>query len=379
MNDFSKMSIEEIETRRAAIVTEMDADGADLDALEAEMRSANEELEKRAMNEARKAEIRKMVAADEKKGVKVEKPMEEIRNSKAYIDAYAQYLKSGDDTECRTLLTANATATGTKLPVPEFLQEKIETAWEKNEILNRVSKTYLRGNVKIPFELTAGDAVVHAEGAAAVTEEALTFGLVELKPETIKKWVSFSDEVEAMKGEEFLNYIYDEVIYRVIKKLSDNVLDDITTAPAANSATQIGVPAVSMNPGVTTIPTAVANLSEDATNVVVIMNRLTEVEFMAAYAAGNFAVDPFAGVTKVYSSHLPAFSAATVGAAYAIVGDLKGERVNYPEGDGVEMKYDDLTRKKEDIVEVLGRQYAGHGVTKLGHFAVLKKVAVSTT
>jgi hypothetical protein len=105
------------------------------------------------------------------------------------------------------------------------------------------------------------------------------------------------------------------------------------------------------------------------------MNRLTEIEFTKAFAAGSFAVNPFEGVTKVYSSHLPAFSAASTGDVYAIVGDLKGIRVNYPEGDGVEMKYDELTRKKEDIVEILGRQYAGHGVTKLGHFAVLKKVA----
>jgi hypothetical protein len=29
--------------------------------------------------------------------------------------------------------------------------------------------------------------------------------------------------------------------------------------------------------------------------------------------------------------------------------------------------------KKEDIIEVLGRQYAGHGITKLGRFAKLTK------
>ena len=375
MNDFSKMTIEEIESRKAAILTEMEQDGADLNALEAEMRAAKAELEKRAADEAKRNEIRGMVASGAVKGTRVEEPAVEVRNSKAYIDAYAQYIKSGDDTECRSLLTANATATGTKLPVPEFLQEKIETAWERNEILNRVTKTTLAGNIKVPFELTADDAIVHAEGSGAVAEEALTFGLVELKPETIKKWVSFSDEVEAMKGREFLDYIYDEIIYRVTKKLADKCLDDITTAPAANSATAIGVPAVSQNPSVTAIPTATAYLSEDATELVVIMNRLTEIEFTKAFAAGSFAVNPFEGVTKVYSSHLPAFSAASTGDVYAIVGDLKGIRVNYPEGDGVEMKYDELTRKKEDIVEILGRQYAGHGVTKLGHFAVLKKVA----
>lgn len=379
MNQFSNMSIEEIEARKAAILAELDKDGADLEALEAEMRSANEELETRKANEARKADIRAMVAGSVSKGKPVEEDRTEVRNSPAYIDAYANYIKTGDASECRSLLTANAgvSITGEKLPVPEFLQEKIETAWEKNEILNRVNKTFLAGNIKVPFELSADDAIVHAEGSGAVAEEELTFGMVELKPETIKKWVSFSDEVQAMKGRAFLEYIGDELVYRVIKKLADRVLDDITTAPAANSATAIGVPAVTMNPAVTTIPEAAAHLSEDASNLVVIMNRLTEVEFTKAFAAGNFAVNPFEGVTKVYSNHLPAFSTATNGAVYAIVGDLYGMQVNYPEGEGVETKWDNLTRKKEDIVEVLGRQFAAHGVTKLGHFATLKKAAAS--
>jgi HK97 family phage major capsid protein len=320
-----------------------------------------------------------MVAGSVSKGKPVEEDRTEVRNSPAYIDAYANYIKTGDASECRSLLTANAgvSITGEKLPVPEFLQEKIETAWEKNEILNRVNKTFLAGNIKVPFELSADDAIVHAEGSGAVAEEELTFGMVELKPETIKKWVSFSDEVQAMKGRAFLEYIGDELVYRVIKKLADRVLDDITTAPAANSATAIGVPAVTMNPAVTTIPEAAAHLSEYASNLVVIMNRLTEVEFTKAFAAGNFAVNPFEGVTKVYSNHLPAFSTATNGAVYAIVGDLYGMQVNYPEGEGVETKWDNLTRKKEDIVEVLGRQFAAHGVTKLGHFATLKKAAAS--
>lgn len=378
MNDFAKMSIEEIEARKAAILTEMEQDGADLDALEAEMRAAKAELDKRAADEAKRNEIRGMVASDAVKGKKVETPAVEVRNSKAYIDAYAQYLKSGDDTECRALLTVNAPANGT-IPVPVFLQEKIETAWERDQILSRVNKTYLRGNAKVPFELSADGAYVHQEGTTAPTEEALTFGLVTLTPESIKKWVSFSDEVEDMKGEEFLNYIYDELAYRVLKKLADNCLDDITTASTTNGSTAIGVPKVTMAPAVTTIPTAVANLSDEADGLVIIMNRLTEVEFTAAYAAGNFAVDPFAGLTRVYSSHLPAYASASDNAVYAIVADLKGMQVNYPNGEGVTMKYDNLTKKTQDIVEVLGRQYAAHGITKLGRFVNIAKPAAPAT
>jgi len=377
-------TIEEIEKRMAEIKAELDKPEADLDALQEEVRSLTAEKAKIKANAQKAEELRRAVA--DGMGTTVEtrketgnKTVDEIRNSKRYIDAYAEFIKTGNAEECRSLLTVNAPANGT-LPVPVFLEEMIQTAWEKNDILARVTRSYIRGNLKIPFELSADGAYEHAEGTTAPTEEALTFGLVTLTPMTIKKWVSFSDEVVDMKGEEFLRYIYDELTYRVAKKLSDLILDDITTASSSNGSTAIGVPVVTMEPGVVTIPTATANLSEDARDLVVIMNRLTEVEFLSAYAAGNFAVDPFAGLTKIYDSHLPAYSTATGGTdIYAIVGDLSGIRVNYPAGDGMVIKYDDLTRKKEDIVEVLGRQYAAHGITKLGRFVNIKKPAAATT
>lgn len=379
------MSFEDIEARMAQIKTEMEAEGADLTALEAEVRSLNEKKEE-LRKAAAEAEAQRQKVADgagkvietRKDEGHMAKTLKEILESRDYIDAYAEYIKSGNDNEVRSLLTVNAPNNGS-IPVPVYLQEKIETAWESDGILSRVSKTYIRGNFKVPFELSADPAYVHAEGTTAPTEEALTFGLVELKPESIKKWVSFSDEVADMKGQAFLDYIYDELTYRVTKKLAEECLDDITTANATNGSTAIGVPRVDMAPAIVTIPTAMAQLGEDARDLVVIMNRQTEVEFLAAHAAGNFAIDPFAGLTKVYSSHLPAYSTASTNDVYAIVGDLKGMQVNFPEGDGMTIKYDDLTKKNLDIIEVLGRMYAAHGITKLSHFVNLRKPAAATT
>lgn len=376
-------SIEAIEARLAEIKNELDKPEADLDALQEEVRSLTAEKAQIKANAQKAEEVRRAVA--DGMGTTVEtrketenKTVDEIRSSKRYIDAYAEFIKTGNAEECRSLLTVNAAANGT-IPVPIFLQEMIETAWERDEILSRVSRSYIKGNLKIPFELSADGAYVHGEGTTAPTEEALTFGLVTLTPETIKKWVSFSDEVVDMKGEEFLRYIYDELTYRVSKKLAEECLDDITTANATNGSTAIGVPRVDMAPSVVTVPTAAANLTEDARDIVVVMNRLTEVAFLEAYAAGNFAIDPFAGIPRVYSSHLPAYSAASTNDVYAIVGDLSAVRVNFPAGDGMVIKYDELTRKKEDIVEVLGRQYAGHGITKLGRLVNIRKPAAATT
>lgn len=378
-------TIDEIEKRLSEIAAELEKPEANLDALKEEVRALTDEKTRLKESAAAAEELRKKiadgegVAIEERKGEKMEHTpdLKEIRSSTEYAEAYADYIKTGNDAEVRKLLTTNVAA-GT-IPVPEFLQAMIETAWENDDILSRVTKTYLKGNIKVPFELSADPAYIHAEGSTAPTEEALTFGLVSLVPETVKKWVSFSDEVVDMKGEEFLRYIYDEITYRVTKKLADECIDDITTANATNGSTAIGVPVVTMAPGLTTIPTAVANLAEDARGLVVIMNRLTEVEFLAAQVSGNFAVDPFAGLPRVYTSHLPAYASATGGTdIYAIVADLSGMRVNYPNGDGMVIKYDELTRKKEDIVEVLGRQYAAHGITKLGRFVNIKKPAATT-
>ena len=380
--EFANKTIDELEARKLAIATEMDAEGADLDALTDEVRRINAELETRKANEAKKAEIRKAVASG--RGQVVEsapkserKTDEEVRNSKAYIDAFANYIKTGNDKECRALLTENVSG---YLPVPSFLEGIIRTAWEKDDILSRVRRTDIKGNLRVPFELSASEAYVHTEGTTAVTEETLTFGVVTMTPANIKKWITISDEAVAMGGETFLRYIYDELTYQIIKKLSALVIADVTGSPTSSDADEVGVKQVTLAPSVTTIPTAVANLSDEASDVVVIMNRLTEVEFISAYAAGNFAVDPFAGLTKVYTSALPAYSAASAGTGiYAIVGDLRGCQVNFPEGDDVIIKWDDLSLAEKDMVKVVGRIYAAHDVTGPGMLVNIVKPSAATT
>lgn len=381
--DFKEMTIEQLDERKAEIAIGVDASDADLDALEEEVRGIKEELERRAAEEAKKAEIRKAVAVGGGQVVKtVEKEErkvmtnEEIRKSPEYVDAFANYLKSGDDKECRALLTAEVSGT---VPVPVIVDDIIRTAWEKDDILSRVRKTAVRGNLKVAFELSATGAWVHTEGTSAPTEESLTLGIVTMIPRNIKKWITISDEAVAMGGEAFVRYVYDELTYQIIKKLSALVVGDIAGASTSNSSSAIGVPKVTKAPGVSTVPAAFSNLTDNATNPVVIMNKATYVEFYEAYANGNFAVDPFMGFDVVYTSALPAYSTASTNAVYAIVGDLRGSQVNYPEGQGIVVKWDDLSLSEKDMVKVVGRQYAGHAVTTPGMFVNLAKPAAATT
>jgi HK97 family phage major capsid protein len=381
MNEMTEKTVEELEARQAEIagMSTEEAATEEIEARASELEAIKAELEARKTAAAAKAAEEQAVAdgagetREEHKQEEKRMEISEIRNSPEYIEAYANYIKTGRDQECRdVLLSKNAAASG-QVPVPDMLEEIIKTAWEKNDFLSHVRKTYFRGNLRVPFELSATGAWVHAEGTTGLTEEAITIGIVELKPENIKKWIRISDEAISLGGEAFLRYIYDEITYRILKELVAQLVADVTGASASNSSSAIGVPVSKVAPGVMTLPNAATNLSEEATDLCVVLNRLTEAKFNTAYSQGNFAIDPFAGFTKVYCSALPAFDAASENDCYAIVGDLKALQVNYPEGEGVIIKWDDLSLAEDDLVKVVGRQYAGHNITAPGCLIKLTK------
>lgn len=192
--EIKEMTIEQLETRLAEIPAELEKEDADLDALEQEVRDIKEEMETRKAAEAKKVEIRAKVAAGEGKVTEEihteDKPMSEmeIRNSKQYIDAFAEYIKTEDATECRALLTENVS--GGTVAVPELVYDIVKTAWQREGIMAAVRKSYIQGNLKVGFEISGADAVVHTEGGAAVSEETLVLGTVNLVPASIKKWIS---------------------------------------------------------------------------------------------------------------------------------------------------------------------------------------------
>ena len=383
-----KNRLGEIEQRKAEIDAALEQPEADLDALNEETRTLiDEEGQLNAqLEELRKAaeeaeETRKAVAdgaGETKEEFKEETKMDvkEIRSSAEYCEAYKKYIITGDDKECRSLLTTNASG---ELPVPEQVDAIIKHAWESNTFLSKVNKTAFRGNLKVPFEKSADPAYVHTEGSTGLTEEDLQLGIVSLIPANIKKWIKISDEAIAMGGEQFVQYIYNEIIYRVLNKLVSELVADVTSAGTSHTTSAVGIPKVNEAPGVMTIADAATNLSEEARNICVVMNRLSEQQFNAAYAAANFAIDPFAGLPRVYTSALPAYNTASSNDTYAFIGDLKALQVNYPEGEGVIVKWDELTLAEDDLVKVIGRQFAGHDVTAPGCLVRLTKPSGSTT
>ena len=141
-------TMQEIETRKAQILEEMNQEGADLEGLKKEMEELRENAQQIREAAAKAEETRKAIAegakgvviGETRKAEQASKTVDEIRGSKEYMDAYARYLISEDPKECRALLTTNATSGG-QLPVPTLVDTIIRTAWENDQILSRVRKT----------------------------------------------------------------------------------------------------------------------------------------------------------------------------------------------------------------------------------------------
>lgn len=374
--EIKEMQMSDIEARAAEIEELMKAEDSDIEKLSAEV----EELENRKAEILEEVEQRKKEAEEALKTAKeVEKVEErkmtdmEVRNSKEYIDAYAEYIKNGKDAECRALLTENVSGT---VPVPEFVYDIVKTAWEKEGIMSLVRKSYLKGNLKVGFEISGGEATVHTEAAnSAVSEEELVLGVVNLIPVSIKKWISISDEVYDLRGEAFLRYIYDELAYRIAKKCADQLIAKIAACGTQSTTTCVGVPAItaaSIAQG--TIAAAMAQLSDEANNPVVMMNKATWAAFKAVQYAGNFDADPFEGLPVLFNNTITAYASASTGDTYAIVGDLgEGALANFPNGDEIEFKFDDKGQMKKDLIDVLGRRYVAIEPVAPNAFVKIKK------
>lgn len=387
MNEIKEMSIEEVEARTSEIKAEVEgADEARMNELKSELDSLEErktELKKAAEDaqEQRSAVAEGIAPVEEITEVITEERKmtnSEVIKSAEYRDAFKKYILTGKDEECRALLTENV-ATGV-VPVPEVVYDIVKNAWEKEGIMSLVKKVYLKGNLKVGFEISADGAVVHTEGAAAPSEEKLVLGIVELVPMSIKKWITISDEVVDMDSGAFIQYVYDELTYQIAKKAADTLIAKIEACGTVSTNTpsvNVGVPVVEADSiALGTIASAVAQLSDQAANPVIVMNKQTYAAFKAVQYAGSYAVDPFEGLPVVFNSSIEAFSAATTGVTYAIVGDFaQGAIANFPNGDDITIKYDDLSLAESDLVKIVGRQYVGLEVVAPNAFVKIAKAA----
>lgn len=368
MKELKDMTLTDIEERLKELdsLVETSESAEDIEKMTEEVRALNERKAELTALEERKANAKALEenraddtvqVVEQRKDEKTMKTIEEYRNSKEYIDAFAEYVKTGKDEELRALLTTNVGDAG-EVAVPDLVYDTIKVDWLKSGVMALVKKISVQGNMKVQFELSAGDAVIHNEGSGAVSEEELTLGIVTLIPESIKKWISVSDEVLDMKGETFLRYIYSELTYKIAQKCESILINKIKSLSTSASETAVCAKKVKAGAALGTIATALGELNAEATNPVIVMHPSTKATFKASVYAGQFNADPFEGLNVILTNALPAISAASENDVYAIVGDFGyGALANLPDGESIAIKIDDKTEMTKDLVRILGREY----------------------
>lgn len=359
MDSLEKRAGEIAEETREANAETLETLTAELDAIE-ERKAAimAEAVEKRAQAAAVINGAGEVI--EEKEENKEERKMAdiEVRATKEYLDAWVEDIKGRASAEQRLLLTQNA-QNGT-IAVPTYVSDRIETAWERNEIMRRIRRTYFPGVLKVGYEASAEGAQLHNEGAEAITEENLVVNFVPLIPITVKKMVRYSTEVLDLKSEAFVDYIVDEIEYQIVKRIAAGLLGAVQrgTAPLVQT----------YNFGTGDLTTAAIidaeGLLKGDSNPVLIMGRGTAAALKAAVIAGQYGYDPFDGMDVIYADGL--------GANVAIMADLSAWQANFPSGDEVKFVFDEYTEAAADIVRVIGRMMVAFGVVAPGKTVVIK-------
>lgn len=369
--EIMNLDMEALEERSKAIAEETrEADIEKLEELNMELDNIEQRKNeiKAAAEETREAMLEVLEGAGEtiEEEVKEERKTMtnvEIRKSPEYLDAWVENLKGRASEEQRALLTENATPAGT-IAVPSYVDDTIHTAWESDEILRRVRRTYYPGNLKVGYEASASAAAIHDEGGDPVAEETLTLGVVELIPIMAKKWISFSDEALDMRGEAFVDYIVDEITHQVIMAIVGGVGNVMAASTLTQSVTMSGTSLTTAD-----IIAAGGQLSGEASNPVVITTRANAAALKAAALNAGYAYDPFDGMEVLYTASLPLGAGGKQ--VHAFVADLSGIQANFPNGDEVKIKIDDITLAASDMVRVIGRLYVAMDVVAPGKVAAI--------
>lgn len=218
--ELKEMTVEQLEERKSAIGAELDNEGADLDALENEVRAINAELEARKEAEAKKAEVREAVALGE--GEVIKTFVEEKRNmeknfsvdSVEYRDAWLKELMGKE-------LTAEerAAITGTDA-IPTETLNKIINVLKENALLGKIDMMQIPGYVKIPIYATNNDAT----WTDSSTDSQDVIGSITLQPKQLIKTIEVPATVDKMSISAFERYITEALANKIESALQKAVI-----------------------------------------------------------------------------------------------------------------------------------------------------------
>lgn len=224
-------TLKEIETRLAAIAAEVETDGADLDALEAEARSLKEArqqlldaAEKRNKILATVAGMTGTPAVETPKAAETRSfdsmSREDVIASPEYRSAFAKKMLGSDMTDVESRAwTSAASSAGPAIPT-ELAKDIMKKAHQVAPLLGEITLLHVPGGVTYAVEGNTADADEHTENAAQ-TPAADTLTKVTLTGYEVTKYIQVSKTVKRMTipaFEAFLVSTLGEALARLLVK-----------------------------------------------------------------------------------------------------------------------------------------------------------------
>lgn len=218
-------TIDELIARKAEIASELEAEGADLDALEAEVRAINEEMEARKAEEAQKAEIRSAVAAGAGTVTQTFEPekREDKRmyavDSVEYRDAWVKSLINRELNEEERAALTSAGAVIPTMTVNEVWDKLVKEA----ELLGKVDVTQFPTYVRFPKATTVNAATAQAIGTT-ITESSDVIGYVDLIPNEYVKLLTVGADIDHMAIPAVHSWIVDNLTRTIRYAINKDIL-----------------------------------------------------------------------------------------------------------------------------------------------------------
>ena len=241
--DIKEMTADQLLERRSAIAAELDSPDADLDALEAEVRGINEELEARKNTESKKAEVREAIANGTK-------PVEKIKNFKEvttmdertftpetveYRDAYMKNLQGKPmSIEERSALS------GASYVIPTETLNKIYGKLEENQLIREIDALYVPGYVSVPTAATVNDASWIAM-ASASTDSSDAMGTVSLTAKKLIKTIEITADIQAMSIPAFQGWLVNKLAQKMEAAICAAIVNGAGSTSVPQGVGQCGI------------------------------------------------------------------------------------------------------------------------------------------
>jgi len=254
--NFKEMTSEELLERRTALVIGMDAEDADLNSIEAEMKSINAELEARKEAEAKKNEIRDLVADGAGEVIKTfEEPTQEEKREMFKVDSIEYrdaWVKSIVNREMSEEERAALTSAGAVIPTMT-----VNAVWDKlikeAELLGKVDVSQFPTYVRFPRATTVNAATAQAVGGT-ISDSSDVVGYVDLIPNEYVKLLTVGADIDHMA----IPAIHDWIVNNLVGSIRYAINKDILVGTGTNSLKGI---TASVNAAGTAIP---ANVTKDS-------------------------------------------------------------------------------------------------------------------